>query len=283
MVISVISLLLAAYCVLAIVLYFMQRSLTFYPTKNVPYNPGDIGLEYEKVQLNTPDGLILSAWFVPAKNAAATLLFCHANGGNMAYYLDTIDIFNKLGLNCFIFDYRGYGDSGGEPGEMGIYIDAQTAYDWLKTEKNTPAEDIIIFGRSLGGSIAAHLAGNVKAGGLIVESGFTSYADIAQKFYPYIMVRPFAKYSFNTLEYIKKVKCPILFIHSRSDEVVPFEFGLRLYSAARGAKEFAEIFGGHNDGFLYSGQIYRESLADWLEFLKEYRMQEKCSKIKIVS
>jgi len=73
------------------------------------------------------------------------------------------------------------------------------------------------------------------------------------------------------MEYIKKVKCPILFIHSRSDEIVPFEFGLRLYSSANGAKEFVEIFGGHNDGFLYSGQIYREGLKDWLEFVKEVR------------
>jgi hypothetical protein len=240
----------------------------------MPYNPGNIGLEYEKIQLNTPDGLALSAWYVPAKNATATLLFCHANGGNIAYYIDTLDIFNKLGLNCLIFNYRGYGNSQGKTTEEGIYLDAQSAYDWLKTEKKVSAENIIIFGRSLGASIAAHLAANVNAGGLILESGFTSYADIAQKFYPYLIVRPFAKYSFNTIEYIKNVKCPILFIHSRSDEIVPFEFGLRLYSAAKGVKEFVEIFGGHNDGFLYSGQIYREGLADWLKFLKEYRMQE---------
>jgi hypothetical protein len=247
----------------------MQTSLTFRPTRNVPYNPGNIGLEYENIRLNTPDGLAMSSWYVPAKNATATLLLCHANGGNMAYYIDTIDIFNKLGLNCFIFDYRGYGDSAGEPSEVGIYTDAQTAYDWLRKEKRVSAENIIIFGRSLGASVAAHLAANVEACGLIVESGFTSYADIAHKFYPYLIVRPFAKYSFDTLEYIKKVKCPILFIHSRSDEIVPFEFGLRLYSAAKGPKEFVEIFGGHNDGFLYSGQIYREGLADWLEFVKK--------------
>lgn len=263
---------------MAITLYFMQASLTFCPARNMPYNPGNIGLEYEKVKLNTPDGVVLSAWYVPAKNATATLLFCHANGGNIAYYIDTIDILNKLGLNCFIFNYRGYGDSEGKTTEEGIYTDAQTAYDWLRTEKKVSAEDIIIFGRSLGASVAAHLAGNVKAGGLIVESGFTSYADIAQKFYPYLIVRPFAKYSFNTMEDIKKVKCPILFIHSRSDEIVPFEFGLQLYSAAKGAKEFVEIFGGHNDGFVFSGQIYREGLKDWLEFLKEYRMQEAESK-----
>jgi hypothetical protein len=154
---------------------------------------------------------------------------------------------------------------------MGLYLDAQTAYDWLKTEKRLSPENIILFGRSLGGTVAAHLAGNAKAAGLIVESSFTSYADIAQKFYPYIMVRPFVKYSFDTLEYIKKVKCPILFVHSRSDEMIPFEFSLRLYAAGMGVKDFVEIFGGHNDGFLYSGQIYRDGLADWLGFITEAR------------
>ena len=271
MILSILLLLAAVYFGVAIVLYFMQRRLTFHPMRDMPYNPANIGLEYEKVQLNTPDGLALSAWYVPAKNATATLLFCHANGGNISYYMDTLDIFNKLGLNCLIFNYRGYGDSQGKITEEGIYLDAQTAYDWLRTEKRASPKDIIIFGRSLGASVAAHLAKNVRPGGLVIESGFTSYADIAQKFYPYIMVRPFAKYSLDTMEYIKKVKCPILFIHSRSDEIMPFEFGLRLYSSANGAKEFVEIFGGHNDGFLYSGQIYREGLKDWLEFVKEVR------------
>ena len=274
MITSIILLLLVAYLGLVITLYFMQANFTFRPTKNMPYNPGNIGLEYEKVQLNTPDGVILSAWYVPAKNATAAILLCHANGGNMSYYMDTIDIFNKLGLNCFIFNYRGYGDSKGKTTEEGIYIDVQSAYDWLRTEKKTPAEDIIIFGRSLGGSVAAHLAANARVGGLIIESGFTSYADIAQKFYPYVPVRPFAKFRFDTMEYIKKVKCPILFIHSRSDEIIPFEFSLRLYSAAKGPKEFVEIFGGHNDGFLNSGQIYKEGLTDWLMFLREYQRQE---------
>jgi fermentation-respiration switch protein FrsA (DUF1100 family) len=283
MIISIISLLLAAYFGLGVALYFMQPSLTFSPSRYVPYDPGDIGLEYEKVQLNTPDGLVLSGWYIPAEKSELTLLFCHANAGNMAYILDSINIFNEIGLNCLAFDYRGYGNSQGKPSEEGMYIDAQSAYNWLSGEKKISPENIIIFGRSLGGSIAAHLASNVKAMGLIVESCFTSYADIGQKFYPYLMVKPFAKYNFDTMHYIKKVKCPILFVHSRNDEVVPFEFGLRLYSAAKGAKEFVEIFGSHNDGFLHSGQIYKEGLTDWLKFLEEYRLQEVRDRIKIVS
>ncbi len=283
MLISIISLLLIAYLGLGLVLYFMQPMLTFYPTREVPYNPGDIGLEYEKVQLKTPDHLVLSSWYIPAKDAQFTILFCHGNGGNIAYTLDSINIFNELGFNCLIFDYRGYGTSQGKPTEEGTYIDAQTAYDWLIKEKKLKPEDIIIFGWSLGGSIAAHLASNVEAKGLIIESCFTSYADIGRKFYPYMPVRLFARYGFKTSNYLKQVNCPVLIIHSRNDEIVPFEFGLRLYEeAANEPKEFLEIFGSHNDGFLYSGSIYREGLSNWMKFLKNYR-QQSAAKIKLIS
>jgi fermentation-respiration switch protein FrsA (DUF1100 family) len=261
----------------------MQPSLTFSPTSEVPYNPGDIGLEYEKVQFKTADHLTLSGWYIPAKNAKFTLLFCHGNGGNISYALDSINIFYELGLNCLIFDYRGYGHSQGEPTEEGTYIDAQAAYDWLINEKKLKPSEIIICGKSIGGCIAAHLSSNAEAKGLIIESGFTSYADIGQKFYPYLPVRPFARYNFNTSDYLKQVDCPVLLIHSRNDEIVPFEFGLRLYEeAAKEPKEFLEIYGNHNDGFLYSGQIYRDGLTNWMEFLENYQ-QQTAAKIKLIS
>jgi uncharacterized protein len=283
MLISIISLLLAAYFGLGIVLYFMQPSLTFSPTKNVLYNPGDLGMDYEKVQFRTADDIMLSGWYIPAKNGSLTFLLCHGNGGNVAHALDSVNILNEIGFNCFIFDYRGYGNSQGNVTEEGTYLDAQAAYDWLIKEKKVPVKNIIILGKSLGGSIAAHLAGNVEAKGLIVESGFTSYGDMAQKFYPYMLVRPFARYNFNTFEYLKKVDCPVLIIHSRTDEIVPFEFGLKLYEqAAQEPKEFLEIFGCHNDGFLYSGLVYREGLSGWVESIKNYQKQNS-KIIKIVS
>ena len=283
MLLSIITLILIAYFGLGIVLYFMQPSLTFSPTREVPYSPGDIGLEYEKVQLQTSDGLILSGWYVPSKKAHHTVLLCHGNGGNIAYTLDSVNIFNETGFNCLIFDYRGYGHSQGTPTEIGVYLDAQAAYDWLVKEKKVPTSELIICGKSLGGSIAANLARGVDAEGLIIESSFTSYADIGQKFYPYMMVRPFARYGFKTYEYLKQVKCPVLIIHSRDDEVVPFEFGLRLYEeAANEPKDFVEIFGSHNDGFLYSGQVYREGLKKWVESIQNHR-QQRAANIKIVS
>ena len=268
---SIILVVFLAYAILALALYFMQSSFLYSPVRPVPYNPGDINLPFENVVFETKDRLKLAAWFIPAENAAFTVLFCHGNGGNMTHRLDTINILNELGLNCFIFDYRGYGASEGKPSEAGTYCDVEAAYKWLTKKKNIHPENIILFGRSLGGSIAAYLATKVEAKALIIESSFTSYVDIGKKFYPYMPVRLAAIYNYPTIDYVRNVHMPVMIIHSRNDEVIPFEFGLRLYDAANEPKEFIEISGSHNDGFLFSGQIYRNAWSSWLDFLKEYK------------
>jgi len=298
-----------AYWGLGLILYFMQPTFLYRPVREVPFTPDELGLDFENVIFKSGDGLLLSGWYIPAplevrtKAASApletrkgksltgsvqpgdslltgpaedsqlTVLFCHGNGGNMFHRLDSINIFYNLGLNCFIFDYRGYGSSEGKPGEEGTYLDVMAAYKWLTEEKKVSSADIIIFGRSLGGSIAAQLAGKVEARALIIESAFTSYVDIGRKFYPYMLVRWFARFSYKTIDYIRDVLCPVMIIHSRSDEIVPFEFGLELYEAANEPKEFVEIFGGHNDSFLVSGEIYRNAWTNWLKFLKERESQ----------
>jgi len=108
---------------------------------------------------------------------------------------------------------------------------------------------------------------------LIIESAFTSYVAIGKKFYPYMPVRWFARFGYQTIDYVKEVDCPVMIIHSRGDEIIPFESGLELYEAANEPKEFVEIFGGHNDGFLVSSEIYKNAWTKWLKFLKEYKSQ----------
>ncbi len=271
--IEVIAVFIIAYSVLGWTLYFKQPSFLYKPISDMPYTPEELALDYENVTLQTADGVKISAWYIPAANAKKTVLFCHGNGGNMMHRLDSINVFNEFGLNCFIFDYRGYGKSEGKPTEEGTYLDAQAAYYWLTNQKHIPPEKIIIFGRSLGGSIAAHLASKVKSASLIVESAFTSYVAIGAKFYPYMPIKWFARFKYNTLEYIKNVHCPVMVIHSRSDELVPFEFGLELYENANEPKEFIEIFGKHNDDFLVSSEIYRKAWKKWLKFLEKYQSQ----------
>lgn len=260
---------LIVYVVFGLAMYFAQPMLLYQPAHEITCTPAELGLDFENVNFESEDGMQLSGWYIPAADTRLTVLFCHGNGGNIMHRLDSVSIFNNLGANCFIFDYRGYGQSQGRPTEQGTYLDAMAAYKWLTEAKNISADGIIIFGRSLGGSIAAQLAANVKAAGLVLESTFTSYIDMGKKYYPYLPVGWFAKYRYDTVEYLKDVRCPVMVIHSGEDELVPFEFGRQLYEAANEPKEFVEIFGGHNDGFLVSGRGYRDAWTNWLKSLQQ--------------
>jgi fermentation-respiration switch protein FrsA (DUF1100 family) len=267
-----------SYSILGWTIYFLQPRFMYRPVVEVLYNPGDIGLTYERVSLKTADGLKISAWFVPCANARKTVLLCHGNGGNMSHRLDTINQLHEMGLNCFIFDYRGYGDSQGKPSEKGTYCDGEAAWDWLIGMKGIKPHNIVIFGRSMGGAIASYLAGNVQPAALVVESSFTSYVDLGKKIYPYLPVKQFASFGYNTLEYISKVSCPVLVIHSKADEIIPYEFGTVLFEAVDEPKEFVEIFGIHNNGFLFSGKIYQKAWKDWIDLIERSQQRKKLLK-----
>jgi uncharacterized protein len=269
MLLNIIIMICLAYAGLALFLYYMQPRFLYEPIRQIPYTPAELGLDFENVYFKTGDRLRLHGWFVPAPNALFTVLYCHGNGGNMMYFLETVNFLNKLGLNCFVFDYRGYGYSRGTPDEDGTYLDARAAYKWLTKKKGVAPQQIIIFGWSLGGSIAAYLATKFKSAGLVIDSSFTSYRAIGSKFYPYMPVKWFARFNYPTINYVRKVNCPLLVIHSRNDEVIPFEFGLEIYDAANEPKQFVEIFGRHNDGLLVSGETYKKAWTNWLTFLKE--------------
>jgi fermentation-respiration switch protein FrsA (DUF1100 family) len=262
---SVFIIVAAAYIGWGLVLFFMQHKFVYYPIRKIEFTPSHIELEYDDISFKTADGLRLNGWFVPAKGAQVTVLFCHGNGGNISHRLESLSMFHELGVNVFIFDYRGYGMSEGKPDEKGTYLDVEAAYRWLVEEKRTGPESIVALGRSLGGSIAAYLASEREVGSLVLESAFTSFIDIGKRFYPYMPVRLFARYDYPTVDYMRKVKCPVLVIHSRTDELVPFDFGVLLHEAANEPKDFVEIQGGHNNGFLVSGREYVDAWRSWIE------------------
>ncbi|MBN1796405.1 MAG: alpha/beta hydrolase [Sedimentisphaerales bacterium] len=252
-----------------IMLFLFQSKFLYCPVRKISYTPDDINLAYENVWFKAADQVKLNGWYIPSENAEFTVLFCHGNGGNIMHRLDTIFIFNNLGLNCFIFDYRGYGLSNGKTTEQGTYLDVMAAYNWLINEKGADPNRIIIFGRSLGGSVAAQLATKKPVASLVLESCFTSYVDMGKKFYWYMPVKWFARYKYRTIDYVKGVNIPVMVIHSPDDEIIPYEFGRQLYQAANEPKEFVEIAGGHNDGFLTSGRSYTDPWRKWLQFLQQ--------------
>jgi len=257
----------AAYAVFGLTLLFMQSKLLYRPMRDVSFTPANLNLDFEEVTVHSTDGVALHGWFVPAPQAPFTVLLCHGNGGNITHRLDSIGLFHGLGLSCFVFDYRGYGKSTGRPTEAGTYDDARAAFDWLRQTRGVPADEIVVLGRSLGGSIAAHLAGQVTARGLVIESAFTSFADIAAKLYPFMPVRTFVRYKYDTRAHLARVRCPILVTHSRGDKLIPFEFGEQLFQAAPEPKRFVELIGGHNDNFLVSGNLYTDTWTEWLDFI----------------
>jgi fermentation-respiration switch protein FrsA (DUF1100 family) len=243
-----------------VTIFFLQSQIVYYPARKITATPHIIGLLYEEISFKTKDGVKLSGWFVPAERPGNIILFCHGNAGNIGDRLESIQIFYNLGLSTFIFDYRGYGKSEGRTTENGTYLDAETAWLYLVNKQKIPPDRIIIFGRSLGGAVASWLAQSNTPKALILESTFTSVNDIASKFYPFLPIRLLSRFNYNACEYIQKVNCPVLVIHSRDDEIIPFSHGQRLFESANEPKEFLEITGSHNEGFMISEKRYKEGL-----------------------
>jgi fermentation-respiration switch protein FrsA (DUF1100 family) len=244
----------------------------YHPSRELRGTPTDLGLPYEWVALETADGARLSAWWVPADSPRGVLLFCHGNAGNISDRLDSIRIFNRLGLSLFIFDYRGYGKSSGSPSEQGTYRDAEAAWNYLIQIRQKDPHKIVVFGRSLGGSIAASLSQVHKPQALILESTFISLQEAARDRLPGLFVKLFVPDQYRTLRYLTRVHCPVLILHSRKDEIIPFRHGEALYATASEPKEFGEIHGSHNRGFLDSQPLYEDALDS---FLSKYLGRKK--------
>ena len=259
---------LCLYAGIAALVYFRQSSLIYYP--NVPgraltATPQLIGLAYEDVEIVTADGVRLHGWFVPGETARGTLLFFHGNAGNISHRLDSIALFQRMQLNVLIIDYRGYGRSEGRASESGTYRDAEAAWFYLTETRGIEASAIIVFGRSLGASIAAWLASRQRPAGLILESGFSSVPSMAERLYPFLPVRWLSNFRYDTRRYVGGIACPLLVVHSRGDEIIPYAEGRAVFDAAPADKRFLDIAGGHNDGFLVSGQTYRKGLQAFID------------------
>jgi len=265
--ISVVSIFAIGYAVLAGALFFYQPNLLYFPdmpSREIYATPKDVGLDFEPLILTTRDDEQLDAWFIPADPKRGVVLFCHGNAGNISHRLDSIRQFHELGLSVLIFDYRGYGQSSGKPTEKGTYRDADAAWHYLVEQRGIPPAHIILFGRSLGAPIAADLATRQTAAAVILESAFTSVPDVAARFYPWLPVRWLSRYQYNTEKKLANIHSPVMIVHSRDDEIIEYANGERLFEAANEPKQFLELRGGHNDGFMVSGKGYIQGLDTFL-------------------
>ena len=244
---------------------FLEQSALYYPDEAMELTPQDQGLEYEDVDFFTADGIKINGWYIPKSGASQTILFCHGNGGNISHRLDKIKFFHELGVNMFIFDYRGYGKSQGKHSEKGFYADADAAYKYIISREDS--KSIILYGESLGGAVAVDLAARQKVDVLILEGTFTNIYDMAKVIYPFLP-KIFLKTKFDSLAKIKSVNARIFSMHSKVDDIVPFSLGKELYDAAPGKKEFLELYGTHNDSFFISQKSIKEKLSAFLLSLR---------------
>ncbi len=242
-----------------------QRSL-YFPDKNLIATPVAYRFAFEDVQLKTSDGVSIHGWWLPGKGKPTkTFLFFHGNAGNISHRLDKLQKLHNLGVNVFIVDYRGYGQSAGKPSEKGTYRDGEAAYRYLAEERKVPEAQILFYGESLGCAIAIELAQRHPAVGLILESPFTSTIAMGKLVFPWLPVKWMVRYRYDNLSKIPKIHLPLLILHSRQDEVVPFSMAQELFAAAPGPKSFYELQGGHNDGYDTTGSGYEQAIQRFLK------------------
>ena len=259
--------LVVAYLAVVFLVFAAQAKLIYFPqtTNKLAVTPEQIGLVYESIEIKTSDEETIHGWFVPVSNAKGTVLFFHGNAGNISHRMDYIPMFQRLGYNLFMIDYRGYGQSSGSPTEAGTYLDAEAAWHYLTVDKNIAPSQIVLYGESLGGPIAAWLAAREEPGSLVLASTFTSVPSLAKTIYPFLPVSLIARYDYNTLESLASITAPILVMHSPQDEVVPFEHGEHLFEAASEPKQFLTLAGGHNTGFVFMREEWIIALRDFLD------------------
>jgi len=259
------ALLAVGYLGLCLLMFFSQERLLYFPDPRLIATPEALGLDFESVSIGTEDDLRLHAWWIPANPARGVLLFCHGNAGNISHRLDSIRQFHELGLSVLIFDYRGYGESEGKPSEAGTYRDVTAVWRYLTGKRGIPPEKVVVFGRSLGAAVAAHLAARVEPGAVVLESAFTSVADMAARLYPWLPVRWLVRIDYPVARDIQAIRAPVLILHSPNDEIIPYDMGRTLYELAHEPKEFIELRGGHNGGWLLSEPDYSSAVDAFLD------------------
>lgn len=247
----------------------LENRMIFHPSASIDHTPSQVGLEFEDIFFTARDGARLNGWFVPHREARSTLVWFHGNAGNIGHRVENIRwLHDRVPLNIFIFDYRGYGRSQGSPSEEGTYLDGEAALDLMRKKLGADgAKRIILFGRSLGAAIATEMATRFESQGLILESPFVSIAEMARVLFPFVPIGPLLRTRYDVRATIQKIQVPLLVLHGDRDEVIPFEQGKLVFAAAPEPKRFFAIAGAnHNDTVVVGGESYFEQLKQFIEW-----------------
>lgn len=251
-----------------------QRQRIFEPTLQLQSTPDRLGMKFEEVHIPSGSGATqgeLYAWWIPAESAdAPTMLYLHGTEKNIgaARDLDNAARFHGMGYNLLMVDYRGYGKStGGGPSEAGMYEDAESAWRYLARQRSNGPKPLFIYGHSLGGAVALHLAlHHPNAGGVIAESTFTSMMDMAESKYAYLPVDLLLNQRFDSIGRLSRMKVPMLFIHGTWDARIPYQMSQRLFESAPQPKFLKLIEGGeHGNNALVAPLEYKAAVDEFIQ------------------
>lgn len=267
-------------------LYLRQTHLIFRPVRQLDVTPADFERPFQEVWLSvsssvsnlasssvSPQGTSdrIHGWWLPAAQPDANvLLYLHGNASNLSANAEHASRLNRLGFSVLIIDYRGYGKSDGDvPTEQGVYLDAQTAWNYLTQVRQIPPEKIFIYGHSLGGAIAIQLASQTpQAAGLIVESSFTSMTAVIRRTAAYNIfpIELILTQKFDSIDRVPALKMPVLFIHGGQDDDVPTDMSAALYQAAPNPK-FLYIVpqAGHSNTASIGGEEYLRVVREFVQ------------------
>ena len=260
-----------AYGVTFLVLWAqLEKRFVFFPRSEIEFTPDQTGLEYENIFFTTQDGLTLHGWFVPADHNRGTAdgqtwVWFHGNGGNIGHRVEELALLHqRLKVNLFLFDYRGYGRSQGLPSEKGTYLDARAALQYLVERPGIDPDQIVYFGRSLGAAVAVELAVARPPKGMVLFSPFSSVREMAKMAVPFPAAGWLVRNHYPTISRIRNVGAPILVIHGVLDETVPIAQGRRLFEAANEPKTFCELTGAaHNDTYSAAPEAFFGALEQF--------------------
>jgi uncharacterized protein len=227
-------------------------------------------LPVEDVWLKAVDGTKLHAWWIPNNNARFTFLAFHGNASNIASRASVYEFLRDTPANVFALEYRGYGNSDGNPSESGLYLDAEAAHQYLVDVQKIDPKTIISFGQSLGTAVAANLASRLPVGAVVLEAPFPSASAMAEKVFWFLSgIQFFVRGQLNTAARLQHTAVPLLVVHCTEDPVIPFEFGQAVFDRAPGPKAFLKIENlCHEEATIVSPAKYRAAMSEFMATLR---------------
>lgn len=249
--------LLLIYALFALYVYFWADSMIFLPQPASYQDTTDI------LKISVNDTEQISALYLPNASAQYTLLYSHGNAEDLGDIRPVLDRFHSWGFSVFAYDYRGYGTSDGQPSERRAYQDIEAAYRYLTEQLQVPPEQVILYGRSLGGGAAIDLATQYPVAGLILESTFTSAFRVVVPF----PLLPFDKFS--NLKKLQTIDYPVLVMHGQADQTIPIAHSQTLYEAASGPKLSLWVAeAAHNDFTWVAGERHQKALLSFQQLIE---------------